>query len=370
MKVDFYNFDYVPQEVKDQWRSAFEACIQEGVFIGGESVSDFETQFSKIVGSKYAIGVSNGYDGLELALRALGIGKGKNVVLPAHTFIATWNAVVAVGATPVGIDINEDGQMDTSELKRVMEHKEIACVIPVHMHGHVADLKTIKYLCESKGIPIVEDASQAHLAHREGFKAGVTGDIGVFSLYPTKNLGALGDSGVIVTNQEKLEQNIRSMSNYGSRLDSKYIHTQIGFNRRLDALQAKILIANLKFLDKWNKLRQEKVNIYIETMNQLDIKFLPGKSGSVWHHFCIFSSKRDALQKYLKKNGVGSEVHYPNLAAHEVQKFTDKDRLSYPIAEKFANTILSLPLSPFHKDEMIQYVCGVIRSASINERLF
>lgn len=369
MKVDFYNFHYVPEEVKNNWRLAFESCIQEGVFIGGSAVSDFENQFSKILGCVYSIGVSNGYDGLELALRALDIGAGKKVALPAHTFIATWNAVIAVGATPVGVDIGDDGQMDTVALTRVVEQQEIACVIPVHMHGHVADLKTIKRVCDAKNISIIEDASQAHLAHRDALKAGVTGDIGVFSLYPTKNLGALGDSGVIVTNQEKLERKIRSMSNYGSKKDSKYEHSQLGFNRRLDSLQARILSENLKFLEEWNRKRQEKVDIYLETMQEMSIKFLPGREGSVWHHFCIFSDKRDALQDYLKRNGVGTEVHYPNLAAYEVEEFMGTKRNYYPVAEQFANSVLSLPLSPFHDNEMIRYVCGVMRTAHIEEQL-
>ena len=370
MKVDFYNFEYVPEVTKNKWKETFDACLREGQFIGGDSVKLFEAQFSKIIGSQYSVGVSNGYDGLELALRAIGIGPGSEVALPAHTFIATWNAVLAVGATPVGIDVFEDGQIDTDALIRVVTQQKIECVIPVHMHGHVADLKTIKDLCVEREIWMIEDASQAHLASRDELKAGATGDIGVFSLYPTKNLGALGDAGVIVTNNKNLEQKIRSLSNYGSRSDNKYIHEQLGFNRRLDTLQARILSENLNFLEEWNLQRIRKTDIYAAKMNELGIKFLKGRNGSVWHHFCIFSEKREELRKFLEMNGIATEVHYPNLAAHEVQDFIEVRRESFPMAEKISKTILSLPLSPFHQDHLIDYVCQVIERAHSEEDLF
>lgn len=369
MKVDFYNFKYAPNSLLDLWRSAVEQGIKDGVFIGGLAVNKFEEEFAQATGTRYAVGVSNGYDGLEIALRALGVGAGKRVAIPAHTFIATWNAVIAVGAIPVGIDVSEDGQINVQELVKTMERMDIDCVVPVHMHGHVSDIQFLRKLCDKRGILMIEDASQAHLASRDGFMAGSIGDIGVFSLYPTKNLGALGDAGVIVTNKAHIAQKVRSLCNYGSAGDNKYVHNELGFNRRLDALQARILSENLKFLVEWNSLRKYKSNLYIEHMQELGINFLRGRDGSVWHHFCIFSKKRDMLQSYLRNRGIGTEIHYPRLAAHEAEKFMSVRKGLYPVAETFSANILSLPLSQFHSDSMIEFVCDNLRMA-VRESLF
>lgn len=370
MRVDFYNFKYVPEEMKILWSKAFNNCLQGGQFIGGNSVATFENKFSEVFGTRFSIGVSNGFDGLVLALRALDIGKGMKVALPAHTFIATWNAVIAVGATPVGVEVSEDAQIDVIALKNILNQEKIDCVIPVHMHGHVSDLKMIRKLCEPMHIPIIEDASQAHLAYRDELQAGCVGDIGVFSLYPTKNLGALGDAGVVVTDREELARKIKSLRNYGADENSKYHHSVLGFNCRLDAIQASILTENLNFLPKWNRDRIRKAEIYKNEMLDLNIDFLRGGIGSVWHHFCIFSEQRDALRAHLEKNGVGTDIHYPNLAAHEAQQFMGLKKERYPQAERIAATILSLPISPFHDDEMIEFVCKVIRAGRANENLF
>lgn len=370
MKVDFFNFKYVPKEVSDRWRNALENGIKEGVFIGGLAVRKFEEEFALAVGTKYAIGVSNGYDGLEIALRVLGIGLGKKVALPAHTFIATWNAVIAVGATPVGIDVGNDGQIDIVNLEEALERERIDCVIPVHMHGHASDIKSIKELCDKRGIRLIEDASQAHLADQDGISVGTSGDIGVFSLYPTKNLGALGDAGVLVTSDILIAQKARELSNYGSTEQSKYFHSQLGFNRRLDSLQALVLSENLIFLKEWNSLRKQKADMYVKTMQELGIEFINGKTGSVWHHFCVFTPRRRELQGYLLKSGIGTEIHYPVLAAHEAEQFIGREKGFYPVAERIANTILSLPLSQFHSDTMVEFVCETIQMAVVNENLF
>lgn len=363
MRVDFFNFEYAPRELKDSWNEACRHTIEAGTFIGGNSVSEFENRFSRMVGTNFAVGVSNGYDGLELSLIALGVGKGQKVAVPAHTFIATWNAVISTGGIPIGVDVDDQGQIDINAFSELIKIHNIVCVIPVHMHGHLGDLKTLRDICSERGIFIVEDASQAHMGVSDGLTAGSVGDIGVFSLYPTKNLGALGDAGVAVTNSAELATRLRRLSNYGSSEKSKYHHLELGFNRRLDALQARILCVNLEYIDVWNSHRKNIALRYANYFDTLGVEYIRGSTGSVWHHFCIFSKSRERLRSFLKEQGVGTEIHYPYLAAHEAENFIKMKKGHYPMAERFACSILSLPISPFHTIPMIDSVCEVISNA-------
>lgn len=363
MKVEFFSFDYAPAWLKESWLKSFNETIIDGAFIGGSKLKEFEENFASQLGVDSSIGVSNGFDALEVALRALGIGVGHKVAIPAHTFIATWNAVLAVGATPLGIDVSDDAQIDVQKFNELIKRESISCVIPVHMHGHMSDFKLIRSICDDSGLVMVEDASQAHFAHRDGYKAGTLGEIGIFSLYPTKNLGALGDAGIVVTKDRELELRIRSMINYGSSASNKYDHYRLGYNKRLDSLQASILNNNLQYIDEWNAWRQELAGVYSDACTNLEIPFLAGRDGSVWHHFCIFSKNRDELKRFLMHLGVMSEIHYPNVAAYEVAQFANLERGNFPIAEKIATTSLSIPLSQFHSKEMIHYVVDCLRKA-------
>lgn len=366
MKVDFVNFNYVDPEIKQEWRSAIADVIDSGVFIGGSHVSFFEHEMAKHLGVKNAIGISNGYDGLELALLALGIGSEDYIAVPAHTFIATWNSIISVGATPVGIDVNLDGQIDVDALKSAIETKKISCVIPVHMHGHASQISEIVALCKSNGVSVIEDASQAHFAIENNRLVGTQSDIAVFSLYPTKNLGALGDAGVLVTNSDALAEKVRSLSNYGSLTTDKYFHDRLGFNKRLDTMQAAILNVNLRRIDSWNQKRRQLAVIYSTAFQKMGIKFIRGTQGSVWHHFCIFVENRGKVRDYLHENSIGTEIHYPQLAAHEAERFMGLKPNPYPTAERISNTTLSLPISQFHNSEMIEYVIDVmIRAQNI-----
>jgi dTDP-4-amino-4,6-dideoxygalactose transaminase len=363
MNVDFFSYNYVPVSIKNLWLDSVSKVLQSGELIGGSYVKEFEQEFAKCSQSKYAIGVSNGFDGLEIALRALGIGKGDSVAVPAHTFIATWNAVLAVGALPVGIDVGIDAQIDVNKFKEISSSRRISCVIPVHMHGHMSDMVAIARICRSSNIPIIEDASQSHFANRDGKIAGNTSAISVFSLYPTKNLGALGDAGVIVTNQEELAVKARKLANYGSHEKNKYWHTEIGYNKRLDAVQAAILTVNLKFIKEWNLNRRELSKIYAHFCEELQIPYLRGGEGSVWHHFCIQVSNRDRVQDFLLEQGIGTDIHYPFMAAHEVEQFAGLEKGNYPIAQTLSDSLLSLPISQFHDKEMINYVGETLKRA-------
>ena len=205
MKVDFFNFSYANEEIRTEWKNAISDQISEGTFVGGNSVREFEKEFANRIGASFAVGLSNGFDGLELGMRALNIGKGDSVAVPAHTFIASWNAILACGATPIGVDVGEDAQMNLNLLSKILSTTRVSCVMPVHMHGHVTDMTRLIDLKRKYGFKIIEDASQAHFASRDKIKVGTSSDVSVFSLYPTKNLGALGDAGILVTQDPAID---------------------------------------------------------------------------------------------------------------------------------------------------------------------
>lgn len=366
MRVDFFNFSYAHEEIQTEWKNAISDQISEGTFVGGSSVREFEKEFANRIGASFAVGLSNGLDGLELGMRALNIGKGDSVAVPAHTFIASWNAILACGATPIGVDVGEDAQMDLDLLSEILSKTQVSCVMPVHMHGHVTDMMRIVDLKSKYGFKIIEDASQAHFASRDNIRVGTTSDVSVFSLYPTKNLGAIGDAGVLVTQDSAIDGRVRKLANYGANPETKYLHTELGFNRRLDSIQAAILNVNLRFVDSWNSSRLKLSRMYVEAFDSLGIPYLKGRPGSVWHHFCIFVEHRDELRRFLGANGIGTEIHYPRLAANEVSDFLGMQYGEYPIGNKIAESILSLPLSQFHTQDMIEYVIQNLQQAHIN----
>lgn len=363
MPVKFFSFDYASDQLRAEWLDSIARVVYAGVFISGDEVSRFEENFSNTIGVANAVGVSNGFDGLELGLRAIGIGPGDKVIVPAHTFIATWNAVLACGAIPVGIDVGPDAQIEVNRLDQRIRQRDISCVIPVHMHGHMADMRSIRDICNRYEVALVEDASQSHLASRDGVNAGTESDIGVFSLYPTKNLGALGDAGIVVTNDLLLADKIRKLSNYGSEKKEKYFHSELGFNRRLDPIQAAVLNVNIKNLRRWNSIREDHAVSYANAFKRMGINHLVGHTGSVWHHFCIFVSNRDQLVDFLKEKGIGTEIHYPRVAAHECESFAHLSHHQFPNASRISKQILSLPISQFHTPEMISEVIYQIEQA-------
>jgi dTDP-4-amino-4,6-dideoxygalactose transaminase len=362
IKVPFVDFSKIPKEVLEELKRTASEVIDAGYFVGGPLVTQFEEAWSKAIGSSYAVGVGNGLDGLVIALKALGIGKGDLVAVPTHTFIATWNAVVLVGATPIGIDVDRYGLLNLSILES--DPRKFSAVIPVHMHGMMVDMSRLNQWASQNSVRVIEDASQAHLAYSRGVFAGTASDVGVFSLYPSKNLGALGDSGVNVTNSLELAEKMRSYRNYGAANSDKYLHTTFGVNSRLDSIQAAFLTVNLRYLAEWNRDRSRLADVYLKNLipNESFAILNPGSQDSVWHHFAILTRKRTQLQKYLIERGVQTEIHYPHLASAEFARIANEVPVPAPLGEYLARHILSLPISPWHTNEQILHVCNVLNN--------
>lgn len=365
--IHFFSFSNAPKNLLNEWQGAINQVIQKGVFILGDQVSEFEMRWSKFVGSKYALGTSNGQDALVIALRALGITKGKKVVVPAHSFIATHNAVVALGAEIISIDVNSSGLLDEKLLLEINE--PVDAVIVVHMHGRMCNMAFIRRWATENSVAVIEDCSQAHNCAHEGIFAGNWGDIGIFSLYPTKNLGAIGDAGVIVTSNEELFKEMSSFSNYGSLKGNKYEHLTFGLNHRLDEIQAAVLNVNLDYLIKWNARRTEIAHLYLKGIHNSAINFLNNDiNNNVWHHFCILVDDRDRVRKELAEHQIYTEIHYPFVASNEVEKYQHRPIGDYPNARRIANRTLSLPISPWHSDEEIQKVISVLNELTIGSK--
>jgi len=359
--IPFFSFKQAPDDLKNKWFEEIKKTIELGIFIKGPNVEKFEKSWARKINVPYALGVSNGQDALILALRALNISNGDYVAVPAHTFIAVHNAVLTVGATPYSLDVDENGLIDLNLLENL--NQKISAVIVVHMHGQMVDMQRVMNWANKQDVRVIEDSSQAHLAKQEGIYAGAWGDVGVFSLYPTKNLGALGDAGVMVTKNESIIEKLRLLSNYGSSITNKYNHISYGVNNRLDEIQAAILNINLEYLESWNVRRREIAGMYIEKLNRDGVTLMCNNlNSSVWHHFCILIDNRDDFQKKLELKGIKTDIYYPNIAANEIEKFLNYTEKKYLISEKISLSLLSLPISPWHSNDEITYVISSINS--------
>jgi dTDP-4-amino-4,6-dideoxygalactose transaminase len=368
-KVEFFTFKDAPESLKNEWRSAIGEAIDSGVFIGGPLVAKFEAEWANYLGVRHAIGVGNGYDAIVVALRVLGVGPGDLVAVPSHTFIATWLAVDAVGATPIGIDCNQFGLMDLEKLESYS--LDFTAVIPVHMHGQMVDMPRLMIWAEKNNVKIVEDCAQAHGARINGRIAGTWGDFGAFSFYPTKNLGAIGDAGSVVTNDESLAIKARSFVNYGAVPGNKYEYQFHGINSRLDPIQAAVLSINLKSLDSWNTRRQEIARMYIDSFKESGIKFLPMERDSVYHHFVLFSENREVTRKRLENAGVKTEIHYPESAGRSFSKFQENALPELlTTASNFARTTLSIPISPWMTDSSVHTVIDAVLTTKVRDSFF
>jgi len=360
-RVSFFSYTDAPTALRQEWVQSIARVIDSGRFVGGDLVLEFEKSWAEMLGVNFAVGVGNGLDGLVLALRALGVGPRDLVAVPSHTFIATWNAVKLVGATPVGVDVDQRGLIDLEKLESL---SNIKCVIPVHMHGAMVDMARLNLWAKKANVKVVEDASQSHLAKCDLGYSGTLSDVGVFSLYPTKNLGALGDAGVITTSNETIAASIRSNANYGASQSDKYLHNSFGVNSRLDSIQAATLLINLKYLKSWTKHRIMLAEIYLNNIKENDkVKFLHHEAGSsVWHHFPVICSQRTELSAYLLQHGITTEIHYPNLAAREYERITGETQEDYLVGEFLSDSILSLPISQWHDVDEIEYVAHVVNA--------
>jgi dTDP-3-amino-3,4,6-trideoxy-alpha-D-glucose transaminase len=355
--IKYFDFDQAPKKLKEGWSHLFQDVINSNSFILGKQLRNFESEFAEYLECEFVVGVGNGLDAIEIALKSLGIGPGDFVAVPTHTFIATWLAVDRVGANIVPVGVNELGLLDVEALERT--DKIIDAVIPVHMHGNMVDMPRLVSWARSKNIKVIEDCAQAHGASLHGVKAGLWGDVGCYSFYPTKNLGALGDSGALVTNSASVANYAISYRSYGSNPTNKYDHQMVGVNSRMDEVQAAILSLNLKELELWNDHRKHIAKAYQSSLSgKLD--FLNSQIGSVFHHFVVFLNNRDEARSYLMDHGIQTEIHYPNLPQ---RLFGESPRVLHneqDYAEKFSLMGLSIPLNQWLKMQEVAYIIQVL----------
>ena len=346
--------------ISEELNFNIQKVLNSGFYVLGEEVKKFEEDFSRYTGTDYTVGVNSGSDALFLALKSIGIGKGDEVITVSHTFISTVDAVVRNGAKPVFVDIKPDTYcMDVSKIEERI-NKKTKAILPVHLYGHTADMDTICKLKNDYGLYVIEDACQAHGAEYNGKKAGSIGDMGCFSFYPTKNLGAYGDGGAVVTDNEELKEKLIQMRNYGQ--SKKYFHDFVGINSRLDELQAVILQTKLKYLDVWIESRRENAKLYTELLQDSDV-MLPVEKPYAKHAYNLYvirSKNRDYLKDKLLKNNIHAQIHYP-VPVHRQNAYSNWNGLSLDATDQVCSEVLSLPLHPWMDCEEISKVVDTLK---------
>lgn len=360
LKVEFLNVLQTNLDVVEEISEAISRVIRSGTYINGKEVTKFENEFSGFVSSSYCVGVGNGLDAIRLALQAVGVGEGDEVIVPAHTFIATWLAVTQCGANVVPVEPTEFGyNIDPGCIEEKITSRTKAIVV-VHLYGFPVQLDLIHEIANRFGIRVIEDAAQAHGALCDGSRIGSQSDAVAWSFYPGKNLGAIGDAGAVTTNDELIASKIRRLANYGSV--AKYEHTELGWNSRLDPIQAAVLSVKLKNLENWNQRRRAVAGSYI---GEIKSTYLPWKETvqidtAAWHIFPIETSNRPALVEHLSKNGIDTLVHYPkppHLQNPYVRAFENS---AFPLTESKCNRLLSLPIGPHMSTESVKHVIEVL----------
>lgn len=361
MKVPFVSFIPMEKELTNDIRESFERVFTRSWYIEGVEDEAFEKAFAEYCGTKYCVGVGNGLDALMLALKALGIGDGDEVIVPSNTYIATALAVTYVGATPVFVEPD----IRTFNINPVLIEAAITdktkAIMPVHLYGQACEMDPIMEIAHKHNLRVVEDCAQAHGATYKGQNVGTFGDAAGFSFYPGKNLGALGDAGAAVTNNKELADKIRALGNYGS--DYKYHHVYKGNNSRLDELQAAFLAAKLPHLEKMNVERRRIAQMYTEGIknDKIITPFVPEYAVPVWHIYGIRCKDRGALEKHLNDKGICTNKHYPiPMHMQECYKDLNIPQGTLPIAEEISSTELSIPMYYGMTDEEVQYVIDAI----------
>ena len=341
--------------LKHEYDQAALRVFDSGWYILGKECESFERQIEEFVGSKYAIGVGNGFDALQLILRALKIGDGDEVITTPNTAFATALAIYAVGATPVFVDINPSSYGLNSSLIEAAITPKTKAILPVHIYGNMKGIEAIEAIADKTGIPMIEDACQAFGASKDGCYSGAIGIAGAYSFYPTKNLGAAGDGGMVVTADSQIAEEIRSMRNYGQT--KRYYHDVVGINSRLDELQAAILSFKLRHLPSFNKRRMEIATRYDEEINSplFHKPELILDGSHCYHLYVLRTQKREQTMNYLDSKGIKSLIHYP-VPCHK-QKAYPVAPYELPIAERFAQEYFSIPIHPFMSDDDVTVVC-------------
>lgn len=345
------------RELKVEIDAAVQRVLDSGCYVLGPEVEAFEAEWADYCNVAHAVGVGNGLDALILALRALGVGPGDDVIVPSNTYIATWLAVTAVGARPVPVEPDPTTHNINAESVSSAITLGTKVVLAVHLYGQPVDLDPILELAKSRNLYVVEDAAQAHGASYRGRKLGGHGDVVCWSFYPGKNLGAMGDAGAITTNSSDIAEQVRTLRNYGSR--QKYVNDLLGVNSRLDPLQAVVLRTKLPYLDEWTERRRAVARRYTTAFREAAIALpvVPEWAEPAWHLYVIRSTDRDRLQVRLTEAGIGTLIHYP-IPPHEQKAYaaTELGGLSFPIASRLAREVLSLPVGPQLSNDDVERV--------------
>jgi len=359
--IPFLDLVRLHQSIRERLDAAYHRVVDSGWFIMGPELEAFETEFALYCEVKHCIGVGNGLEALHLLLRAYDIGPGDEVIVPSNTFIATWLAVTECGATPVPVEPRIDTHnIDPALIANAITSRTRA-IIPVHLYGQPADMDPITALAAEHNLIVIEDAAQAQGARYKGRRVGSLGHAAATSFYPGKNLGALGDGGAILTNDDAIAEKIRQLRNYGSKI--KYQHDLAGYNSRLDELQAAFLRAKLAVLDEWNDRRRKLADQYSRLLagTGIGLPFVPKYAEPVWHLYVICSKQRDALKAHLEQQGVPTVIHYP-IPPNRQACYLNFREQPLPIAKALSEDVLSLPISPSLEDAEIEYVASKILS--------
>lgn len=360
MKINFNQLDRAYNKYKEEYNQAIFEVLESGWYILGQKLDEFQKEFSDFIGSKYCVGVNSGLDALVLAFRALGITNGDEVIVPANTYIASVLGITENGATPIFVEPDEYNNIDVNTIENKITEKTKAILV-VHLYGQAANMEEIKYLADKYNLFLVEDCAQSHGAKFNDTITGNWGDIGCFSFYPTKNIGAFGDAGAIVTNNNDLYKKINMLRNYGS--EKKYHNEILGINSRLDEIQAALLSVKLKHYKELRKERQSIAEFYLKNIKNELIELPKIRNGAehVWHVFVIKLKDRDKLKKYLLEKNIGTGIHYP-IPPHlsKAYAYLNYKKGDFPITELNANKSLSLPLYEGMTKAEIQYIVDII----------
>ncbi|MEO0225469.1 MAG: DegT/DnrJ/EryC1/StrS family aminotransferase [candidate division WOR-3 bacterium] len=382
MKVPFFDLKRQLKLIGPELKGAVEKVIESAAFSSGIFVAEFEERFARLIGCKHSVGLNSGTSALHTALLATGVGPGDEVITSPFTFIATVEAISYAGAYPCFVDIEEDYYtIDPAGLKEFILRKTvydrnkknllnrltrrpIRAIIPVHLYGQSADLDPIIATAREYNLRVIEDCAQSHLATYNGKKTGTFGDVGCFSFYPSKNLGACGEAGAIVTDDPLLALKVRMMRDHGQR--KKYLHEMIGFNYRMEGLQGAMLGVKLNYLKAWNERRQKIARLYNELLSDVDGVVIPRvrvKSEHIYHLYVVKVKKREEAIKYLEQRGVGTAIHYP-FPIHLTPAYNHLGYKAgdFPVSEASAREVLSLPMFPELKEEEVKYVAGCLKA--------
>ncbi|MFO0697660.1 MAG: DegT/DnrJ/EryC1/StrS family aminotransferase [Nitrospira sp.] len=366
MSIPFLDLTAAYRELQSEIEEAVLKSLRSGWYILGPDLEAFEQDFANYCEVQHAIGVANGLDALHLALKAMDVGSGDEVIVPSNTYIATWLAVSQCGARPVPVEPIEATYNINSALIEAAITPRTKVIIPVHLYGQPADLDPVLAISNAYNLRVLEDAAQAHGARYKGKRLGSHGDAVAWSFYPGKNLGALGDGGAITTNNPDLASRLRMLRNYGSR--EKYVNEIRGFNSRLDPLQAAALRVKLRHLDRWNEARRAIAARYLTGLADtgLVLPVVPDWADPVWHLFVVRSEMRNQLKQRLNQAGVGTLIHYP-IPPHLQGAYADLEigKGAFPVAERIHEQVLSLPMFPNIRLEQIDQVIAAVREARV-----